>query len=296
MKKNQNGFTLIEVLIAITILSVMMLSFISITDSTFNTADTVTKEDQEILQLETAMSRLEWDISQLYSPLYFSHPMRPDGLAENEGEIYNRLIDSYQRNNRFSLLSYDGIPIPLYKKPEKTTLVFFTSSNRRKMENVNQSRYNWIRYSLEPNDAENEEEKTASSEKTLMLIRQVLNYDIYNPEPIQWEDIKKQVLFRKIISLKIEFWNPETEKWTENIELVKNGVHLIHALRVEIVYLDPDDIELTTVRIFRPLFPEFKPEDMYKFLNAKPTNQKNNNTNNRSRNSGDNTGEESETE
>ena len=59
---------------------------------------TIIEEDRELLQVETAMARLEWDISQLYTPLYFSQAMSPTGMTEEEGEAYNRLIDSYTNN------------------------------------------------------------------------------------------------------------------------------------------------------------------------------------------------------
>ncbi len=285
---NKNGFTLIEVLIAIGLLSGVMLGIISITDNTFETAERVTREDKELLAVETAFARLEWDLSQLYSPFYFSHELKPDGMSEDEGEIYNNLIDKYQRNSKFNLLSYNYIPIPQNRLEDKNTLTVFTSSNRRKLENLKQSNFAWIRYTLEENDEEISEEmeqKTAKeAQETKMLVRKVSNTNIYNPEEIEWDKIKSQVLFRKVMNLKYEFWNPETKKWTDNLDLIKHGANFIRAIKITMDYLDADNIEKQTVRIFRPLFPNFKPEDMYKFLNANPnTNQTNNaETNNNS--------------
>lgn len=270
---NENGFTLIEVLIAISILSILMVGIFTFTDGTFTTAERVIREDKELLQIETGMSRLEWDFSQIYSPLYFSHVMNPEKMTEEEGEIYNQLLDSYQQNNRFSLLNYDGLPIPLYQNPDKSTLAFFTSSNRRKFENSKQSNFGWVKYSLMDNDVKidsNTELKTTKAEKkSQMLVRHFLNHNIYDPSKIEWDDLKTQVLLRKVISLLFEFWNPESQKWTDNLELIKNGYNIIYALRVTIKYYDSDNLEKVSVRIFRPLYPEFTPEDMYKFLEVK---------------------------
>jgi prepilin-type N-terminal cleavage/methylation domain-containing protein len=275
---NNRGFTLIEVLISITILSFIMIGVINFTQSTYETSDRVTREDKELLQIETAMSRLEWDISQVYSPLYFSHAMNPEHMSEAEGEAYNQLIESYQNNSRFSSLSFDGLPIPVFKTPDKSTFIFFTTSNRRKYENSKQSHFAWVKYSLVSDDTEdseissqNESLNTAKeAKKALMLVRNVYTKDIFSPEPIEWDNIKSQVLLRKVISLTFEFWNPKSKKWTDNLELIENGYQVIYAVRVLIDYYDPDNIEKKSVRVFRPLYPEFKPEDMYKFLNAKP--------------------------
>jgi prepilin-type N-terminal cleavage/methylation domain-containing protein len=287
---NKNGFTLIEVLISITILSFIMVGVINFTQSTYETSDRVTREDKEMLQIETAMARLEWDFSQIYSPLYFSHAMNPEGMSEAEGEAYNQIIESYQGNSRYSTLSYDGLPIPIFKTPDKSTFEFLTTSNRRKYENTKQSHFAWVKYSLVADDMEESELKDINeglntakeAQKSLMLVRNVYTKDIFSPDAIDWDDIKSQVLLRKVISITFEFWNPATKKWTDNLELIKNGYQIIHALRILIDYYDSDNLEIKSVRVFRPLYPEFTPEDMYKFLNAKSeslTNGTSENTN-----------------
>jgi prepilin-type N-terminal cleavage/methylation domain-containing protein len=274
MIKKQDGFTLIEVLIAITLLSAVMIGIITLTDNTFDTADRVIREDKERLALETAFSRMEWDLSQLYSPLYFSHQLKPEGMSEDEGEIYNSLIDKYQRNPRFNLLSYNYIPIPLSKLENKTTLSVFTNANRRNLENLKQSNFAWIQYSLESNDEEvpQDAEQTTAKEiqNSKMLIRKIQNSNIYDSSEIEWDKVKSQILFRKVNRLKYEFWNKETDKWTDNLDLIKNGANHIRGIRITMDYFDQDNLEKKTVRIFRPLYPDFEPEDMYKFLNGKP--------------------------
>jgi prepilin-type N-terminal cleavage/methylation domain-containing protein len=72
---NDRGFTLIEVLIAILLLSFITIGVVTITENAMNTKDRTTQLNEDNLQIETAMSRFEWDFSQIYSPLYFSTPM-----------------------------------------------------------------------------------------------------------------------------------------------------------------------------------------------------------------------------
>ena len=291
MKKRNNntilntnqGFTLLEVLIAITLLSFIMLGIFNFTDSLITTAQKVSAEDEDLLQIETAMARIEWDFSQIYSPLYFSHAMEPEKMTPTEGDAYNQMIAHYQANNRFTTLSYDGLPIPVFQFTDKTTFAFFTTSNRRRFQDQKQSNFAWVQYSLETDDSQEQNSIEEEAKSKLVLVRKFLSSQIYKSEDIQWEDIKSQVLLRNVSSIKYEFWNLDTEKWVENLDTIKNGYQKIDAIKLTIEYFNLDGNELTSVRVFRPLYPHFVPEDMYSYLNAKTTNT-NNTTNNNSNN------------
>jgi prepilin-type N-terminal cleavage/methylation domain-containing protein len=276
-RDNQYGFSLLEILISITVLSFITIAITAFTENSISTAIKVTSEDNESLQIETAMARLEWDISQLYSPLYFDHAMDPQGLTQTEGEIYNKLADHYQSNARFSMLSFTGLPIPVLQNSDKTTLILFTSSNRRKIKNAKQSHFAWVKYELESEDLSKENEDRVAQGlaeipgKTNKLIRKIYTKDIYNKDEVDWDDVKSQVLMHKIISLKYEFWNPKTKKWVASLDLIKDGSNIIYGIRLLLQYLDPSSIEVSTVRVFRPLYPSFTPENMYDFLKPKAT-------------------------
>lgn len=260
--KNQAGFTLFEVMIAITILSFIMVSVITITETSQNTADRVIREDRESLQIETAMSRFEWDFSQIYSPLYFSHTTDPASLEEEQIPLYEQLIQHYQNNDRFSGISYDGIPIPIIKNEEKSELIFLTMSNRRKLQHIKQSKFAWVKYSLKASDnTDNPDEQDGQS-----LIREFSTQNIFSKEEIEWDDIKDQVLLRKVIKLEFEFWDTKTKKWNGNLRAIKDGKNLLRGVKIKLTYLNPDNNELYTERVFRPLFSHFEPENMYKFL------------------------------
>lgn len=272
-KLNNNGMSLFEILIAIAVLSFMMLGIINFTQTTLDTTERVTREDSEYLQIETAMSRFEWDISQLYSPLYFDHLLKPSQMAQSEAQISSQIMADYQNNRRFKKASYNGIPVPEYKLEDKSTLIVFTSSNRRKIQDSKQSHFAWVKYSLVPNDEQDDDDAiqktTKERQKSSMLIRQVSNHDIYNTDDIPWDDIKQQVLHRKINKLSFELWDPKKFKWSDNIRTIENGNNIIYAIRVSIEFFNADNLPQETVRIFRPIYPSFTPEDMYKFLNAK---------------------------
>lgn len=264
------GFSLIEVMVAIAILSFIVMAIVSVTGSSQDTAIRVVEEDRQILQVETAMSRLEWDISQLYSPLYFSHAMEPTGLNETQGQAYNQMIESYATNPRFAFPSYEGLPVPIYASEDKNSFTFFTTSNRRKFRNVKQSHFAWVRYSLkDPAEvgSPREDEVGQDAEETgMVLTRKFVPEDVFNQEVIQWDEVKSQVLLRNIEKLVFEFWNEETRKWTDNISTIKQGIHLVRGVRITMEWLDPDGIKRTFIRVFRPLFPSFEPENMYKLI------------------------------
>ena len=126
--KNQIGFTLLEVLIAITVLSFIILGIATITDDSQQTAESVIQEDLDLLQVETAFSRLEWDISHAYSPLYFSHAMEPTGLTPQEGDVYKSILDRYSTNENFAFPSFDGYPVPNNKLEPKESMTFLNIS------------------------------------------------------------------------------------------------------------------------------------------------------------------------
>lgn len=273
---NESGFTLLEVMIAIAILAFIVTAIVSVTGSSQDTAIRVVEEDRQTLQVETAMSRLEWDISQLYSPLYFSHAMEPSGLSENAGAAYNQMVDSFSTNERFAFPSYEAIPTPTFKLEDKNTFTFFTTSNRRKFKNSKQSHFAWVRYQLlDPAevDSRNEErEEPAGS----VLVRKFSADDVFNGEAIEWDKIKAQVLLRDVEKLVFEFWNEETRKWTDNLSTIKNGIHLVRGIKLTMEWIDSDGIKRTFIRVFRPLFPNFKSENMYKLIkeaNAANSNQ-----------------------
>lgn len=260
-KLGHAGFTLIEILIAITLLSFVMMSVVSITGGSIETKDRVLSEDSEYLQVETAMSRLEWDISQAYSPLYFSHEMKPQNLNENEGEAYNQLVANYQNNNRFAFPSYDSLPVPVYKFEDKNTITFFTTSNRRKLKNLKQSHFAWVKYTLESDD---DIDSSIEGAAKGILVRKFMPHDVFHKESIAWDDVKSQILLRNVESVNYEFWNPKTRKWVDNLDIIEQGNHLFRGVKILLKWIDPDGIEVDIIRVFRPLFPNFTPEDMYK--------------------------------
>lgn len=72
---NPQGFTLVEVMISITILMFISFATYKMVDTNIDTKDRVVKEDRQTVQSLTAIGRLDSDISQIYNPLFSSSKM-----------------------------------------------------------------------------------------------------------------------------------------------------------------------------------------------------------------------------
>jgi prepilin-type N-terminal cleavage/methylation domain-containing protein len=287
---DQAGFTLIEILIAITLLAFISIGVISVTQNAADTMERTTETNKNNLQIETAMSRFEWDFSQLYSPLYFSTPlnMNPNGDADGDGindltgqpvtaappnpalqEYYQRLQQRFEQNEHFSGVSKENLPIPRFYAPEKTIFEFFTASNRRKVENTRQSHYAWVRYALGEPIVRNSAAQGVANQVNIpqglkTLVRYFSADDPYNDkrlEPGSADQIKASVLLENVESLEFQFWDYARRKWENNLRTIQNGESIIRGVKIIITWYDSTGYKRTAERIFRNSWPMVIPND-----------------------------------
>ncbi|MCT4641985.1 MAG: type II secretion system GspH family protein [Bacteriovoracaceae bacterium] len=270
MTFNNKGFTLIEILIAITLLAFMVLGITTISSNSIDTKDRVLKEDEVRMQLETALSRLEWDFSHLYSPLYFSIKMQSESEADEENEAYTSFMQKYSNNRRFNSVSYEALPIPKIELEDKSELTFFTIANRRKFQNQKQSNFAWIKYELEDYQNDSQDNETLGIiEGTKVLTRKFLADDVFSPQEFEWDKVKSQQLLTNVESIKFEFWDKEKRKWKENLRTIKNGLNKIDGVKITITWLESEDNPIEIFRVYRPLYPYFESENFYQLKNIK---------------------------
>jgi prepilin-type N-terminal cleavage/methylation domain-containing protein len=263
---NNHGFSLIEIMIAISMLALITLAIISIQSNSRNTKDRVVNEDRALLQVETAFERFDWDFSHIYSPMYFSHEARfnPMGSPE-EKQFFEQQQLKNARNERFGLTSFDNLPVPTFTYPDKQTLIFFTLANRRKIRDEKTSNFAWVKYTLEKDDSAD------ASANSQMWVRYFSTEDPFSEDAINWGKIRKQILLRNVTGLKMELWGENMKKWFSDAGAVDKSANLIRGIKLTLNWLDFNGIEETFTRVFTPLFPYFKPEDMYQYLNSNPT-------------------------
>lgn len=232
MLASNKGFTLLEILIAITLLAFITLGVVNITENAAQTKERTTIINESNLQIETALSRFEWDFSQIYSPLYFTNPyvagnqdMDGDGRNDQTGEVisnnpnadqlneYHQLLRMrFENNNHFSGISKEGLPIPRFYSPDKSTFEFFTSSNRRKMVNTKQSHFNWVKYTLGPAIEKKDKEELVNPtipQSLKTLVRYALPDDAYSPDLISHDDprVVSAVLLENVEDIEFQFWD-----------------------------------------------------------------------------------------
>lgn len=310
---NQKGFTLLEILIAIVLLAFITFGVVSITENAANTKDRTTETNTNNLAIETAMSRFEWDFSQIYSPLYFSTIMNFQQMNQlgndtsgqqsgansgtnsgiNSGQqsgqqagqqsgqqqagaqggmmspylqqYYEQLVTRFERNEHFSAVSKEGIPVPRFYAPEKGIFEFFTTSNRRKVENQKQSHFAWVRYQLINQDQTEKEEQNPLIPKSLKsLVRYVASDDPYSDKRINPEDIERvkgAVLLRNVENLEFSFWDFQRRKWETNLRTIPQGENVIRGIKVLITWYDSTGTKRTSTRIFRTHWPMVAPQD-----------------------------------
>jgi hypothetical protein len=275
MKKISNsGFTIIEVMISVILLSFITIAVITNTNENFEITDRIVKEDKDMLKVYSALALMNWDFSQIYSPLYFSEKFNMDKLAisvqNREDPLYalrenlQRSINQKYRNNPlFYIPSADGTPIPRFKQPDKFTFEFFTTSNRRVIENSKVSNFSWVVYTLEAPTNEDIEYRKENGEESKQsfgsnLVRYQFSSNPFIDTDIDFKELSPQILMENVEKMEFTFWNTRKEKFTALKDIV-DGQGWIQAIKVQIEYKDiyerPEKIE----KIFRPLWPLYNP-------------------------------------
>ncbi|MDD4973572.1 MAG: prepilin-type N-terminal cleavage/methylation domain-containing protein [Bacteriovorax sp.] len=250
--KNSSGFTLIEVLIAIVILAFISLYTYKMIDTNTDTKDRVLKEDHLLLQTLTAVSRIDSDINQIYSPLFSYAKGNP---ATDANSLYQ---DNASSKGLFDGKAKNGMIIPQFQSEDKSTLIFFTASNRRKIADSKESRYTWVKYSVRRTDT-TQEEKDDRNLNTIgenELIRQTIATNIYGND-LNWSDVKSQVLLTQVKSVEFSFWDERAKKFVSSIQDLNENKNSIRSIKLNLVWVNEENHEQKIEKVFRVLYPYF---------------------------------------
>lgn len=256
-----HGFTLIEVLLAITVLSLLMVYVFSIVDSSTETKERIVSEDREYLQILTTFDRIEMDFSQIHSPLYFTIEeitRRTPGLGI-ASELFQNNEDRarrYRPTKQFPRLSHKFQPIPVVENENPNSLIFMTSSNRRKVMDAPESRYAWVSYTLQSPDPNADSENENRRENTQNLVRASLTNDPYK-EDIDWSQIREHVLLKGVRDFKFEFWNQATQRFVPLLREDPLDPLTPRLMKVSFIWVSPEGDEHEFQKTFRPLWPKF---------------------------------------
>ncbi len=253
LKYSQSGFTLIEVLISIVLMAFVAFTTIQLTDSSITTRDNVTKEDRELMQIVTLMNRLEADFQEYYTPLFFDP--NNTGVVTNQNTDYTENPDTsyFEGNKNFYNKTKNGYLVPFVTSEDKTSIIFFSSTHRRRVEGKKESRYAWIKYSLRSSDKDEDSENERATNE---LVRQYYVEDIYSKD-IDWSKVPSQVILRNIKDLEFMFFDERSKKFTNSINDLNENRYKIKLLKIKLTWVDPDKNEQKFEKNFRPLWPNF---------------------------------------
>lgn len=160
------GFTIIEMLIAMTILSFIALGVYEITTSTFSRRESIEQEGDFYNSIRVALDVVGRDVSQIYSPMPDALPgdlgkaLRPPGASGQSGASLQQQqgAGAYGAQNQMPLgqpTDFWGEPInkegvrPSRFQGEETKLSFVSSSHMRIYKDSPESELSKITYSLE---------------------------------------------------------------------------------------------------------------------------------------------------
>lgn len=280
--KNESGFTLLEVLIAITILSMLMVSIYTIIDNSTNTKDRIITDDRELMQFETGLSRLENDIEFMHSPLYFEASAADDEILrkksaasssttgtdqQQESSPQDNFSDTQKKDMFASHENYEGLsesnrPIPKIINEEKGSLIFLSSAGRRLIKNSKQSNFIWVRYSVVSN------ENAKIKDAPFALTRTVIAQDLYRSQ-IDWDEAKEYVVIENLSSFEFNFWDPKREKYVDSLRELTEDKKTPRLIKVKLAYKTEAGDENEVVRTYRPIWPKI---DIKKTLEEKYKN------------------------
>ena len=271
MNDNNKGFTLIEILVAITVLSLLMVSVYNLVDSSSRTKDQILAEDKVYLQIHSALDRFALDWSQLYTPLYHAVPYKGTNPNDSYQDNYSNESEQgktkkgpkrqtvqikYEPTDLFPLVTSKEHLVPTIDDPKRGEIVFMTTSGRRVFENSKQSRYIWVKYFLRPSTADPEDIDERAKEAPLELARSTIKSNIYRKE-FDWDSVKSYVLLRGIKELRFLFWNRDTKKYVESLRELNNQKNTPRIMKIKLTVLNSSGVEEVIERSYKPIWPFF---------------------------------------
>ena len=258
---NRQGLTLIEILVATTIMAFLVVSVVVATNQALDNKILIIREDRELLQVETALDRLNWDFSQIYTPLYHTRVFKLDPNARSRSKRKLDLLQAnplYEGRKRFRQPDFYGRPIPVITQDGKEAIEFFTKANRRRFENSDESEFAWVRYEFRPYSGEDEDKQ-----ELFELVRFYAAGNIYHAE-LELQDLPATVLMNQVSEYAFLFWDEQNKKWEKNLGSVRRGKSILRGLKLEIKWRrGADQIEEFSSKTCRTIWPYFSPENLY---------------------------------
>lgn|GEM_PF-1444929 len=205
----QAGITLIEVLIAMTLLAFLSIGVFQATTRTFDLNFRLGAESNEATSILLSMAAVESDLAQIYSPLLGTIPAKPDDKIE---EFWSSKVrsDGFRRT---------------HLKGTASKITFVANNNRRIEADSPVSDFQKITWEVERN-----------AQNTFSLYR-ATDWDAFHYEEGSATKPKRVPVMDNLSSAKFTYYRKDTKKWEDQWD--SEGVYVKEETRF------PDLIALT---------------------------------------------------
>jgi len=245
------GFTLIEVLIATTILAFISFTTYQLINQNTDSKDKVISEDQDFLTVQSAFNRIESDFNELYSPLFFSSREKIKVNNDPYQETSTQLNSSFEGRVR------SGQPIPIIEAENKSSFQFLSLVNRRKRTDMKETPFVWIKYSIrksdEPELAQDGEKRKAGENE---LIRQSITQNPFTTT-LNWSEAKTIILLKNIKNLEFQYYDTKNKKFISNLSELNENKNALRLLKIKMTWINQDHNEINFEKNFRVIQPLF---------------------------------------
>lgn len=245
-KPSHSGFTLIEVLIAIVILSFITLAAYKMVDDGTDIKDKITTEDRDLMQTQTALMRLDTDFAEFYSPLFSFSKVT---MTQNGNDPYQDNSSTFTK--LFEGVTRVGMPIPQVQSDDKSSLIFLATVNRRRTAESHESNFVWIKYSARSATTD-EGRKRGGME----LIRQVISKDPFGSR-LNWNDAHPQVVLEFVKNLEFSYYDERGKKFVNSLSELNENKSALRSIIAKIDWVDMNQHDVHFEKNYRILFPYF---------------------------------------
>ncbi len=241
------GFSLIEVVISISLLSLLTLGMISILNGGSTRLQLLTKiYKQQSLPLD-AFAIFDWDFTHFYSPLFTekwldkgnSYGVKGgrENISRTERMIKADLLKEsrklFNEMKNYIYYTLNQYIVPNYFGEENKSFIFLTLSFRPRSLTEKQSFFHWVEYRC--------------VEKK--LTRKSLSMNIFTQEGLNFDLIPEEILLDNLEQCQFEYWYVAEKNFVNNIDMLKPpSAYILRAVKISFVH-EGKSYE----RIFRPL-------------------------------------------
>ncbi|MGK5090221.1 type II secretion system protein GspJ [Bdellovibrionota bacterium FG-2] len=256
LRSSHQGFSLLEVMIAMAILVFITIGITQATSETFKLRDVLLNEGDFYNGIRLATDILQRDICQMYSPIAMIPPRAKNAPEPDPAEAEALLAGDLAQTTAFWLgaVEKNGIrPSRFVGKQDEIS--FISLSHVRIYKDAPESEFAKIRYKLIKEDKPPFGAKTTQSTSVLTKIETTNAFDEDERRDKKLENTYP--LLRGITSLTFQFYNKEKDTWERSWDSEKEDTHYLFPDSIEMKFeiVGPSKLSFTGVYYFKPEVP-----------------------------------------